>query len=121
MHTKVRSKAIMAAPGNELYGCRCSARIGTFVGQPCSSPETNVMHHMDEMGGRGMGTKETDLAAIVVCHNCHRLLESPSIKEMDAMAESLPDLLLQLMRALVETQARLVDAGIIIVKDGKLI
>lgn len=121
MHTKVRSKAIMAAPKEMIHGCRCSARIGTFVFQPCSHPETNVMHHLDDMGGRGVGTKETDIATIIVCDNCHRLLESPSPAEAAEFEKYRGAFYLQLLRALVETHGRLIDAGLIVVPDGKLI
>jgi len=109
---KIRSKAIMQAP--KTLNAQCSARIGTFLMQPCSPPDTNVMHHLDGVGGRGVSTKVTDLATIIVCHNCHRLLETPLQMPRTTVA-------VQMLRALVETQAQLVGAGIIEVKDGRIV
>lgn len=116
---KIRSKAIMQAP--KTLNAQCSARIGTFLMQPCSPPDTNVMHHLDGVGGRGVSTKVTDLATIIVCHNCHRLLETPSPGESDALHRFGAAVAVQLLRALVETQAQLVGAGIIEVKDGEIV
>lgn len=109
----------MQAP--KTLKAQCSARIGTFLMQPCSPQETNVMHHLDGVGGRGVGTKVTDLATIIVCHNCHRLLEEPSPGEADALHRFGAAMTQQLLRALVETQAQLVGAGIIKVKGGEIV
>lgn len=118
---KIRSNAIMQAPKKQLKGAQCSARIGTFLMQPCSPRETNVMHHLDGCGGRGVSTKETELATIIICHNCHRLLEEPSPGESDVLHKYAAALNHQLLRALVETQAQLVGAGIIQVSDGEVV
>lgn len=113
---KVRSKAIMKA----ARGQPCTLRIGTFIGSPCASEETTVACHLP-VGGKGVGTKTSDLEVAFGCSRCHDLLDHRDhridmFEERYAAAYAL-----QLLRAGAETRARLLHMGLIVVPGGEIV
>ena len=116
--TKVRSKRIMSAAD----GQPCLIRVASlFPGYACSDGPTTVGAH-GEGGGRGIATKDTDLAAMFGCQHCHDIVDRRDLQRYNFITEKYPlaygD---RLFRALVETHAILIENGIIVVPDGKLI
>lgn len=113
---KLRSDALIMA----THDMPCSLRIASFLGRPCSGSIMAV--HLDMVGGKGIGTKVSDLAVAAGCDACHRLLDGRDGAGWSALMEGNRAAVLdRCIRGLAETQARLLEAGIITVKGGKLI
>lgn len=120
MAPKCRSERIMSAP-KLILQMPCTLRISGFIGQKCSGMDTRVMAHLPGVGGKGMSTKVTDLAAVCGCENCHRLLDQPSPSESKALHQYDAAVQNQLLRALVETQSYLLAVDIITVPGCEVI
>lgn len=91
----IKSKKIRESARGE----DCTLRLGN-----CSSNETVVLCHVGRR--RGMGIKCSDNMAVYGCHNCHSEIDS---KPKSYYAEDL-------MRALEETQEKLIDKGLLVFK-----
>jgi hypothetical protein len=114
---KVRSDALMQS----AEGQPCSLRIAGFVGMSCSGNATVVGCHLPVVG-RGVGTKATDLAVAYGCQTCHDLLDGRNQNARAIIMERYPAAFFErLLNALVETQARMVGAGIIEVKGMEIV
>lgn len=102
-----------------MAGMPCAARVASFVGRPCSGRATVVGAHLPGVPGKGMSTKPTDLAVIAACHACHQIIDRVDLATWEAITSRYPAAYAnQLLRALVETQSRLVALGIITVKGS---
>tara|TARA_R110000851_G_scaffold22626_14_gene67041 strand:+ start:142 stop:522 length:381 start_codon:yes stop_codon:yes gene_type:complete len=119
MMTKVRSEAIR----KEAEGKPCTLRISSFYpGYTCSSEETTVLVHLDDVGGQSTASKVTDIAGCFGCGQCHDILSGVDIKARDYIRDTYPLALgHRIYTALVETQAMLMDSNLLIVPDGELI
>lgn len=114
---KIRSDAIMSA----AEGQPCAIRVASLIGKSCAGIETTVGCHLPVIG-KGTGTKVTDLAVAFGCSVCHDIVDGRDKVAHDVMTTRYPAAYAyRLLNALVETQARLVEAGVITVKDGKVI
>lgn len=118
MMTKVRSEAIMKSG----KGSPCKLRIASFIpGRRCASDETTTNNHIP-VGGKGMSTKETDLATAHGCDACHAILDGRDRDGLNYIQKHYPAALLdRVLRGIIETHASLVDDRIIIIPDGELI
>jgi len=79
----------------------CSLRLGM-----CSSPETVILAHIGR--NRGMGIKCADYFAVYACSNCHDIIDgrvNSSFMNLDLDSEKL--------RALEETQGKLISKGLL--------
>lgn len=102
----VRSKAIR----DSARGESCTLRI---PGVCCGDPETTVLAHLP-YGGRGMGMKAPDTHSAYACRTCHDAIDGRGgYRVLDAEA------LECCLRGIAETQARLIDRGILTVKGAK--
>lgn len=114
---KVRSDAIMDAAN----GQPCSLRIASFVGLSCSGPSTVVGCHLP-VTGRGVATKATDLAVAFGCQTCHDILDGRNQNALEVIRDRYPAAFTsRLLEGLVETQARLVGMGVIVVEGARVI
>lgn len=77
-------------------GQHCTLRCGL----PCAPAETVVFAHLPSRW-KGMGNKSPDLFGVYACMSCHVMLDSKRIDPADQL------------RALQETQMKLVELGII--------
>jgi len=80
-------------------GQNCTLRIHPG----CGNPETVVFAHIGRR--RGMGLKCNDLHGVFACYDCHTLMES----DRNGWSEDK-------LRALEETQLKLLDMGLICLK-----
>lgn len=105
---KVRSRAIMDA----ARGQPCALRLPMICNH---NPETTVFAHLPGIG-KSHGSKVSDLHGAFACSSCHR-----AIDERTYMRKGLTDTIIldAMLRGLCETQARLVEAGIIHVEKGE--
>lgn len=119
MMTKVRSDPIRKF----AEGQHCTLRIASFYpGYSCSSNETTVLVHYDDVGGKGTSTKVTDIGACFGCERCHAILSGVDGKTLDYIKDNYPLALgHRIYTALVETHAMLVDEGLLVVPGGKVI
>lgn len=117
MMPKVRSPLIMATAA----GIPCTIRIASFIpGLRCEHPSTTVACHLP-VGGKGMSTKETDLAVAFGCAHCHALLDGHNAAGHAYLMEHHPAAVMQqLLRAHVMTMTILVEEGIISIKDAEI-
>lgn len=113
---KVRSDAIMDACGL----MECALRISSlYPGHRCSGRDTVVGAHLPVIG-KGVATKVTDLAVAAGCFNCHEILDGRDKKRSDYIHEKYPTaVVMRMLNGLVETQAQLVEMGIIVVPDDR--
>lgn len=82
----------------------CSLRLGM-----CSSPETVILAHIGR--NRGMGIKCSDYFAVYACSNCHDIIDgrvNSSFSKLELNSEKL--------RALEETQGKLMNKGLLCLK-----
>lgn len=100
-------RLVSKAVRNSARGEACTLRI---PGACNSNPETTVLAHLP-CGMGGMGMKAPDLIAIHACSGCHDALDSRTGIEAEGW---------EVVRALAETQMRLVQSGIIKVKGATL-
>lgn len=92
---KIRSKKITRSAWGEV----CSLRE---VGICNDDPSTTVFAHLS--GSKGTATKNHDVFGVYACMNCHQALDSGRVSHKDQL------------RALQETQLKLIEKGIIIVE-----
>ena len=96
---KVRSKAIRQA----ARGKPCTLRLPGCDG----GGETTVLAHLSG-GGKGMATKESDIWAVFACRHCHDMLDGRIRGHVTAEDK---------LRALYRTLHRLIEEGIVEVRD----
>ena len=96
---KVRSKAIRQA----ARGKPCTLRLPGCMG----GTETTVLAHLP-MGGKGVGTKGSDIWAVFACASCHDVLDGRKAGQCTAE---------DMMRALYKTLHRLIEDEIVEVRD----
>ena len=89
---KVVSKKIRASANGEA----CSLRVSPF----CQDGETVVFAHLNSQF-RGIGIKSPDLFGVYSCFHCHQMLDASKVLVRDQL------------RALMETQMKLVEKGLI--------
>ena len=82
----------------------CSLRLGM-----CSGNETVILAHIGR--NRGMGIKCGDNMAVYACSNCHDLIDG----RVDNPHLDL-DLEYEKLRALEETQGKLINKGLMVIK-----
>ncbi|HCI98489.1 MAG TPA: hypothetical protein DHV74_02405 [Sulfitobacter sp.] len=116
--TKVVSSHIMKAAN----GKPCTLRIASFYpGHTCSSDDTTVGCHLSA-GGKGTSTKETVLAVSFGCKACHDILDGRDWKRTEYIKEKYPMAFMErVLSSLIETQAMLVDDGLIVVPGAKIL
>lgn len=90
--TKIRKSA---------RGEDCSLRLGM-----CSSPETVILAHIGR--NRGIAIKCADYFAVYACANCHDIIDGRSKSEFTK-----DELNSEKLRALEETQGKLVNKGLL--------
>lgn len=113
---KVRSPDLMAA----IRGMPCELRLASFAGKSCAGRDTVVGCHVGSLG-KGMGTKVSDLSVAAGCHLCHDLIDGRNAEGLRLAAAYPAAWSLQILRAVMATQARLVGEGIITVSGGEII
>jgi hypothetical protein len=115
---KVRSSLIMASAS----GQPCSLRIASFVpGRQCNGHDTTVGAHLPVFG-KGTSTKVTDLAVVYACYSCHAILDGADASGHKYVMEHFPAAVIdRMLNGLVETQARMVEDGIILVPKAELV
>lgn len=91
---KIKSKKIRDSAKDEL----CTLRVTN-----CSGRETVVFCHLNTRF-KGIGNKSLDIHGVYGCYNCHEKLDSAKVSKADQL------------RALVETQVKLIQKGLIEVK-----
>lgn len=109
---KSDSKLLMKA----IEGMPCMLRISSLhPGHSCSGRDTVVGCHLP-VHGKGTSSKVTNLAVAGGCSNCHAILDGVDAR-FHWIKEHHPfELAMRYLNALVETHARLMEAGIITVK-----
>lgn len=112
---KVRSRKLLDA----VRGMPCTLRIAGFAGKSCSAIETVVPCHVPTIG-KGMGTKVSDLFVAAGCFTCHDLLDRRDIKGHEAMQRYPAAVLERILRGMCETQAMLIEKGIITVLNDEV-
>lgn len=95
MTTKIRDSARMED---------CSLRLGN-----CSSNETVVLCHIGKV--RGMAIKCSDHFAVYACSNCHDKIDCRVKSEFTK-----EELAVEKLRALEETQLKLIEKGLLCLK-----
>lgn len=115
---KVRSDRIMEAAS----GMPCTLRIASFVpGLTCAGINTTVGVHLDGMGGKGMRTKDTDMAVAFGCCVCHDIISRVDKRSHEFLAEHYPAAVMErMLRGLIETHALLIDMGVIQIPDARI-
>lgn len=118
MLPKVRNSALLDA-------CRympCTLRIASFVpGMSCSGRDTVVPCHCGNVG-KGMSTRVSDMTIAAGCHTCHDILDGRRENERDYIMEKYPAAVMhRIMSGVFETQAMLVEAGLIVVPGAEII
>lgn len=116
---KVRSTKIMQSAN----GKPCALRISSlFPGHKCSPGDcTTVLAHI-AVGGKGIGTKTSDIEGAYACFNCHSIIDGVDRKRRDYIEDAYPSALAwRIIQGAAETRARLVEAGIIVVPDAKIV
>lgn len=78
--------------------------------------DTTALAHARWVGNCGAGMKPTDLQAFFACSECNRWTDSPSTSETADREQYESDRNWYAIRAIVRTQHRLIDKGIITVK-----
>lgn len=91
----------------------CALRISSFVpGHRCAPRDTVVPCHIGKVG-KGMGTKVSDLAVAAGCLHCHDLLDGRDNRVEWILKHYPAAFWEQVLRGLIETQARWVQMGLI--------
>ena len=93
--TKIRSKKIRQSARGES----CSLRI---TGVCNHNPETVVFAHVN--ANKGIGSKGHDIHGFYSCSSCHALTDTGKVSDSD------------ILRALMETQLKLVEKELITIK-----
>jgi hypothetical protein len=114
---KLRSKALMAA----MAGYPCTLRISGFIPGHGCSPQNTVVGCHPPLAGKGISTKVTDMSVCAGCFHCHELLDGRD-KRGPMIAKAYPAAYhLRIAEAMQETQAFLLQDGIIQVPGAELI
>lgn len=95
---------------------RQSARMQTCtVRSPACNGrmDTTVLAHVRAFGNAGIGHKPHDFCAVYACHACHDAMD-----RRDAATAGLIGFE-DLLRAMIETQARMYAAGLLMVEGSK--
>lgn len=103
--TKIRSKKITQSARGE----DCTLRIPTVCN---GNPTTTVFAHLS--GNKGTGTKNHDLFGVYSCSACHDWLDKRIHESMYHFPSKLR--YREILRALQETQLKLVDKNLIEIK-----
>ena len=82
----------------------CSLRLGV-----CSSPETVILAHIGR--NRGMGIKCADYFAVYACSSCHDVIDNRVLSSIVGFNKER-----ELLRALEETQGKLINKGLLCLK-----
>jgi len=93
---KIQSKKIRQSARGECCALRTSPQCGY-------DDETVVFAHLNS-NHRGMGLKSPDLFGVYSCSMCHAELDSSKVEAADQL------------RALMDTQMKLCEKGLIVVK-----
>lgn len=103
-------------------GMPCTLRISSFYpGFRCADESTVVGCHVKALGS-GMSTKDTDLGLAFGCVHCHDILDGRDPTKTSYIEENHPlDAVWRIHQAVMETQAILLDLGVIVVPDGEII
>ena len=113
---KVRSAALIQA----THDMPCSLRLASLLLRPCEGDVMAV--HLDKAGGKGMGTKVSDLAVVAGCNACHCLLDGRDRSGWSILMDKHEkQVLAQCIRALLETQSRWVALGLITGPDWAIV
>lgn len=114
----VRSKEIT----NAANGAPCTLRVSSFYpGHRCADPSTVVACHISSVG-RGMSTKDTDLGVAFGCAHCHAIVDRIDRQRANYIAEKWPSAFIwRVHEAVMETQAILIDQGVIIVPGAEIL
>jgi len=96
------TKITQSARGEE-----CTLRIPGVCNR---NPETTVFAHIN---GGGMGTKHHDIHGCYACSDCHDWIDSRISYGDDYIKAK------ELLRAMTETQTKLLQKGLITVKGAK--
>lgn len=107
--------------GQKVVPCVSRAIRDSARGQSCTlrSPvcdgggETTVLAHVRTFGNAGIAQKPHDFCAVYACHACHDAMD-----RRDAATAGLIGFE-DLLRAMIETQARMYAAGLLMVKGSK--
>lgn len=91
----IKSKKIRESARGE----DCTLRVST----KCQDGETVVFCHLNT-NFRGVGLKSPDIFGCYSCYECHLLLDKSQVEYQDQL------------RALTETQMKLYDKGLLVVK-----
>lgn len=115
---KVRSKAIMDA-GRDMP---CTLRVSSFMPMwKCADDATVVMCHLPS-AGKGTSTKSSDLYVAAGCAHCHDILDGRDKGASEYITTHYPAAYAErLLRGMQETQALLIERGLIVVPDGEII
>lgn len=107
---KVRSELITDSANGE----ECAFRFPMI----CSfDPATTVWCHLPGIG-KGISTKVSDLHGAYGCSLCHDLVDG-RMKQPNHLGDAA--ILEIMLRALAESQARLLESGLIVVPDGRIL
>lgn len=105
--TKIRSKKITMSAKNES----CTLRIPSVCNH---NPETVVFAHLG--GNKGTGTKNHDIFGIYACSRCHDWMDGRLKHDGSFMGNRSHYATDEKLRALQETQLKLIEKGLIEVK-----
>lgn len=121
MLPKVRSADLTRSANFAAHGIGCTARIASFIsGHKCSAPATNVFAHYGKTG-KGMSTKTSDINGIVVCQNCHDLIDGRDSRVW-TIIENYPRAFYErIIEAGNETRAHWVCLGLITGTDWRIV
>ena len=107
--------------GQRTPPCVSTALRRSAQGQTCTvrSPacngrmDTTVLAHVRTFGNAGIAQKPHDFCAVYACHACHDAMD-----RRDAATAGLIGFE-DILRAMIETQARMYAAGLLMVKGSK--
>lgn len=114
---KIRSRALL----NGVRGMPCALRISSFIpGHRCAPDDTVVPCHVGKIG-KGLSTKVSDLHIVAGCQHCHDLADGRD-NRIHWIAERYPAALWErIASGMMETQSRLIMAGLIVVPNSEVI
>jgi predicted CxxxxCH...CXXCH cytochrome family protein len=90
-------------------GENCTLRIHPYCN---GNPETTVLCHVSTGTNSGMGIKPPDWFAIYACSGCHDVID----RRVNVPMNITYDLTYYKLDALFETQARMIEKGLICIK-----
>lgn len=114
---KVRSRKLLDA----CAIMPCTLRLAGFGGMQCAPQDTVVGCHLDGIGGKGTGTKVSDLFVAAGCRVCHDLIDRRDPRGMK-LAELYPGAWAhQIHRAHCETMSYWIQDGLIQIEGAEII